>query len=108
MTRLPSRVQGVDYRPEAIDDVRRLVIELRDAALEQAKFEWAVGLSHAIAYLADYRDLLPAQTRPSEGDDGTHRQEQNADRQGQVQDREQAQDSDQDQDQGNDEGDVHD
>jgi hypothetical protein len=48
----------VDYAPEAIDAARRELVALRDSALGEAEFTWAVLLSHVIAYLADYRDLL--------------------------------------------------
>lgn len=58
---MASRVEGVEYTPEAIQDIRQnILIPLRDSALEQNKFEWAVGLSHVIAYMADYAEILEA------------------------------------------------
>jgi len=56
-----TRVDGVLYTREGVEDIRQQVIKLRDSALEQADFWWAVTLSHTIAYLAEYADLLKAQ-----------------------------------------------
>lgn len=54
----PSRVDGVDYTPEGVESARTELIALRNGAL--AEFAWATLLSHVIAYLADYRELLGA------------------------------------------------
>lgn len=53
-----SRVEGVDYTPEGIESVRQLLIELRDGALQTGWMHYAVGLSHAIAYLSEYREVV--------------------------------------------------
>lgn len=54
-----TRVEGVEYTPEAVEELRReVLIPLRDAALDQDRFDFAVGLSHVIAYMAEYRDTL--------------------------------------------------
>ena len=50
-------IEGIDYSPEGIESAREELITLRDGALEQAEFLWAVILSHAIALLADYKEL---------------------------------------------------
>jgi hypothetical protein len=52
------RVDGVEYTPAAVADVRNQVILLRDEALKANNFEWAVLLSHAIVYLAEYALVL--------------------------------------------------
>jgi len=53
-----TRVDGVDYTPSGVEDIRQQVIILRDGAIKQSDFTWAVILSHTIAYLAEYADLL--------------------------------------------------
>jgi hypothetical protein len=53
-----ARVDGVEYTPEAVESVRELVIELRNASLDAERFDYAVGLSHAIAYLGEYKEQL--------------------------------------------------
>ena len=52
-------VEGVEYTPKSVDDIREnVLIPIRNQALEQNAFDYAVGLSHAIAFLADYKYLL--------------------------------------------------
>jgi hypothetical protein len=53
-----TKVEGVEYSPEAVDSIRDVIIELRNAALTVPDFHRAVALSHALAYLADYREVL--------------------------------------------------
>jgi hypothetical protein len=53
-----TRVDGVEYTPEAVEDVREQLVELRNGALDQQEFTWAVLLSHAIAYLGSYKEVL--------------------------------------------------
>jgi len=53
-----TRVDGVDYSPEAIETMRQEMIVFRDQALTQAAFGEAVALSWVIAYLAEYGDIL--------------------------------------------------
>lgn len=55
-----GKVRGVDYSPEGVESVRQGLIQLRDAALDQGEMEWAVLLSHTIAYLVDYADAKRA------------------------------------------------
>ena len=52
------RVDGVEYTPEAIQSAREEVIALRDYALRENYFEWAVLLSHVIAYLGEYSEVV--------------------------------------------------
>jgi hypothetical protein len=58
MANEPTRVEGIDYSPETIEDARLELIVLRDSALKQAEFKWAVLLSHVIAYMSDYAEFL--------------------------------------------------
>lgn len=53
-----SRVEGVEYTPAAVENAREDLILLRDSALSNNHFEWAVLLSHIIAYLGDYKTFL--------------------------------------------------
>lgn len=48
------KLQTVDhnYTKEEVIAMRETVIELRDGALKQNEFGWAVNLSHVIAVLA--------------------------------------------------------
>lgn len=50
--RRPFEVDGVDYTPEGIRDLRKELIILRDEALAQNEFRWAVILSHTVVLLA--------------------------------------------------------
>lgn len=50
----PLKVEGIDYTPEGVAELREAVIELRDEALKQNAFEHSVMLSHVIAILAYY------------------------------------------------------
>ena len=52
------QVDGVDYSAEGINGIRDGVIQLRDAALSQNNFEWAVLLSHAIAQLGFLKEMV--------------------------------------------------
>lgn len=57
----PNRVEGVEYTPEAVEDLREnILIPLRDGALSQNEFGYAVGLSHVIAHMAEYKERLEA------------------------------------------------
>jgi hypothetical protein len=59
MNYILSRVQGVEYTPEAVNEIRtNLLIPLRDKALETNQFTYAVGLSHVIAYMAEFAERL--------------------------------------------------
>lgn len=49
---MPHQVEGVDYSVEGINDIRNQLIRLRNEALNQAEFTWAIIVSHAIAQLA--------------------------------------------------------
>lgn len=51
-------VEGVDYSPEGIEDIRQQLIRLRDEALEQGEFHWSVALSHAIAHAAHHKEMV--------------------------------------------------
>lgn len=55
---MTGRVEGVEYTPEAIEAARQDLIVFRDAALDAERFDWAVLLSHVIAYLGDYGRLV--------------------------------------------------
>lgn len=54
----PKTTDGVTYDAAAIRDLRESVIEMRDAALANSAFDWAVSLSHVVAVLAHYADEL--------------------------------------------------
>jgi hypothetical protein len=58
MANKPTRVEGVDYSPESIENARLELAVLRNGALEQTEFKWAVLLSHVLAYLADYKEYI--------------------------------------------------
>lgn len=54
-----SKSEDIDYTPAAIEDVRtNVLIVMRDRALEANAFDITVGLTWAIAYLADYKEIL--------------------------------------------------
>ena len=59
------RVEGIDYSPDGIEVVRRELGELRGGAFKA----WPEGidatliLSHAIALLADYKEMREAEDR---------------------------------------------
>lgn len=52
------RIKGIEYTPEAADSLRDELIVMRDGALAQHAFEWAVALSHVIAMMAEYKEIL--------------------------------------------------
>lgn len=54
------RVDGVEYTAEAVEAARAELIAWRDQALEAnpPSFHATVFLSHVIAYMAEYADLL--------------------------------------------------
>lgn len=56
------RVAGIDYDADMIREHRNLVIELRDEALRQGDMTWAVNLSHTVALLAEFADLIEGET----------------------------------------------
>lgn len=60
-------VDGVEYTPDAIEGIRELIIELRNGALDAQRFDYAVGLSHSLAYLAQYKEIIADATRSQEG-----------------------------------------
>lgn len=53
-----ARVEGIDYTPESVEQIRAEVIKCRDEALTQGAFDVAVALSWTIAFLAEYADML--------------------------------------------------
>jgi len=59
----PIKVEGVDYTPEGIESVRTEMIAFRDAALKGGHMEIAVTLSHAVALLAHFKELVIAYDR---------------------------------------------
>lgn len=56
------RVAGIDYDADMIREHRNLIIELRDEALRQDDFEWAVNLSNTVALLAEFANLIEGET----------------------------------------------
>lgn len=58
-----QHVDGVEYTPEAVESIREMLTGLRDAALSNQRFDYAVGISHALVYLSHYRDSLGAINR---------------------------------------------
>ena len=61
------RVEGVEYTPGAVMDCRAELITMRDEALKQNAWEPTVLLSHVIAYLAEYAELLDEQATYKHG-----------------------------------------
>lgn len=59
-----QRVDGVEYTPEAIQSIREMIIELRNAALDAERFDYGVGLSHALVYLSHYKKHVEAGNVP--------------------------------------------
>lgn len=55
--KMPRKVEGIDYSPDGIEDIREQVIKLRDEAIEQNEFEWVVVLTHTVALLAYLKEL---------------------------------------------------
>jgi hypothetical protein len=53
-----ARVEGIDYTPQSVEAIRAEVIKVRGEALGQGIFDMAVALSWAIAFLAEYGDIL--------------------------------------------------
>lgn len=51
------RIEGIDYSPTGIEDIRSQLIILRDEALKENEFKWAVILSHAVVLLHHLREL---------------------------------------------------
>lgn len=51
-------VDGIPYDTDFCMRNREMLIVLRDAALKAGNFEFAVGLSHTIAIMANYIKLL--------------------------------------------------
>lgn len=51
-------IDGITYDAGAVQNLRAEMIRLRDEALAQTEFDWAVMLSHVIAALGCYRDEL--------------------------------------------------
>ena len=45
-------VAGVPYNREESEHLRQRIIDLRNGALEQNSFDWAVTLSHVIGWMA--------------------------------------------------------
>jgi hypothetical protein len=62
-----ARVEGIDYTPQSVEAIRAEVIKVRGEALTQGIFDMAVALSWAIAFLAEYGDIL------SDPERGRHR-----------------------------------
>lgn len=51
-------IAGVEYTPEAVMQAHAEVAALRNEALVQTEFHAATLLSHVLAYLYDYQELL--------------------------------------------------
>lgn len=52
------RAAETDYGPDDINDLRQEIIEIRDKVLKQNDFGTAVRLSHVIALMSSFCDLL--------------------------------------------------
>ena len=62
-----ARVDGVDYTEQGVEDIRQLLIEIRSDAMTEAidrapgdmgVWQRITGLTHAIVFLAEYRDVV--------------------------------------------------
>jgi hypothetical protein len=58
------RIAEMDYDLKSSNDLRDKMIELRDAALKQGNMEWAVTLSHVIAFMMVAIDEMFNRMRP--------------------------------------------
>ena len=55
------RVEGVEYTADSVEHLREgVLIPLRNGALEVQNFQAAVALSHVIAHMAEYKEILEA------------------------------------------------
>jgi hypothetical protein len=54
---------GMEFGPEEIEDNRSSVIKLRDEALKQNSFGYAISLSHTIALLAELKRRVEAEPK---------------------------------------------
>lgn len=63
-----TKVEGVDYSPEGIEDIRNFVIAVRDEALRQNEFHWVAPLSHAVALLAAFKSVVEQQKEKEPGE----------------------------------------
>jgi hypothetical protein len=59
-----AQVDGIEYTPEAVESVRTGLTDLRNAALEATRFDYAVCLSHALVYLSHYKEHVEAGNVP--------------------------------------------
>ena len=53
-----KRLEGVSYTEADVRSAHGELAEIRNAALEQNAFPEAVLMSHVLAYLAEYADIL--------------------------------------------------
>lgn len=51
-------VNDTNYGCEEVKEHRKLIIELRDAALKSNHFDWAVTLSVTVALLSHFAEML--------------------------------------------------
>jgi hypothetical protein len=58
---------GMAYDRASSQELRSKLIELRDEALKQADFEWAVNLSHVIAWMACVIDIVYSEQEKDNG-----------------------------------------
>lgn len=54
----PIKFDGMEFGPQEIVANREVLIQLRDSALKNGMFAWAVHLSHTIAILAVLAALM--------------------------------------------------
>ena len=65
---MTARVDGVDYTPEGIEQVRTELIIVRDAALDAGRMDLAVLFSHTLALLAELKERVEKERAESIGD----------------------------------------
>lgn len=53
-----AKSDGVDHSPAGIEAIREQIITLRNSALEKNNFTWSVILTHCVAMLADYKEMV--------------------------------------------------
>lgn len=56
----PRNIDGIVYNKEFANSLRESCIVLRDAALSASNFDWAVSLSHVIAFITVMSEELEA------------------------------------------------
>lgn len=60
---MPLKVDGVDYTPEGIEELREEAIKVRDVALVEGEFQGATFMTHIIALLAYLKEIVESDNK---------------------------------------------